>query len=242
MSAAKKTAEAKADKADAIIETQSAEQKRWANSSFTDDELVVILATLTKTAPKSGKAPKDILDRVMAVAKRQGVTVSDAKEIMRRAMTPGDAKAAPTKAGAKPQPARAPVKDSPKQREPGQPPKHPAPEKKKASAVVSTGQTKPQIILNAIRAPKGASLTALMGLTGWQAHSVRGCIATLKTQQGYGIDSEKVGTERMYRLTSEPKAQKQAAAAQRRKPAPRVTAKAVKKPTRKSAAAKRKAG
>lgn len=235
---AKKTAEAKADKADAIIETQSAEDKRWANCGFTDDELVVILATLTKTAPKSGKAPKDILDRVMTVARRQGVTVSDAKAIIRRAMTPGDATA--TKAGAKPQPARAPLKDSPKQREPGQAPKHPAPEKKKATAkVASTGMSKPQIIVNAISAEKGASLTTLMGLTGWQAHSVRGAIATLKTQGGYEIESTKVGTERMYRVTKAPKAEAAApkrAAAQSRKPAPRAVKKAAKKAT-----AKRKA-
>lgn len=238
MTAAKKTAEAKADKADAIIETQTAEQKRWANSSFTDDELVVILAVMTKTPPKSGaKAPKDILDRVMTVANRQGVTVADAKEIIRKAMTPSGGA---VKAAAKPQPARTPVKESPKQRpNPGAAPKHPAPAKKTSGSVASTGMTKPQIILNAIRAPKGASLTALMGLTGWQAHSVRGCIATLKTQQGYGIDSDKVGTERMYRLTSEPKQApvKKAAAAQRRKPAPRVTAKKAK-----PVAKKRKAG
>jgi hypothetical protein len=223
MSAAKKTADA----------PQSAEAQRWAKSGFTDNELVVIHATLTKTAPAK-VTPKDILDRVITVARREGVTVSDAKVIIRRAMTPGDATA--TKASAKPQPARNPVKDSPKQRTPGQPPKHPAPEKKKA-AVASTGQTKPQIILNAIRAKTGASLTTLMGLTGWQAHSVRGAIATLKTQGGYGIDSEKRGTERMYSLTSEPKAPKLAAAAQRRKPAPRVTAKKAK-----PVAKKRKAG
>lgn len=224
----------------AIEKAESKEWAKWEASAFTDDQLVVLLASMTKTKPAK-TTPKDIRDLVLSEALKQGVTVSEAKAILRRAMTPGDAKASVTKAGAKPQPARAPVKDSPKQREPGQAPKHPAPEKKKASAVVSTGQTKPQIILNAIRAPKGASLTALMGLTGWQAHSVRGCIATLKTQQGCGIDSEKVGTERMYRLTSEPKAAapKQAAAAQRRKPAPRVTAKKAKA---KKTAAKRKAG
>lgn len=227
---AKKTAAAA--KADAIIEPQSAEQKRWANSSFTDDELVVILAVMTKTPPKSGaKAPKDILDRVMTVAKRQGVTVADAKEIIRKALTPGG----DTKAAQAPRPAeRKPAPGGKQHGRPEQPAPAKAPAKKAAAKVASTGLSKTAIILNAIRAPKGASLTALMGLTGWQAHSVRGAIATLKTQGGYGIDSEKVGTERMYRLTSEPKsAPKQAAAAQRRKPAPRVTAKAKKAPAKK---------
>lgn len=237
MTAAKKTA-AKAEPADAIIEPQTAEQKRWANSSFTDDELVVILAVMTKTPPKSGaKAPKDILDRVMTVAKRQGVTVSDAKEIIRKAMTPTGQGA---KAAAKPQPARAPVKDSPKQRpHPGQPPKHPAPQKKATAKVASTGQSKPEIIVNAISAKTGASLTTLMNLTGWQAHSVRGAIATLKTQHGYGIDSEKRGTDRIYTLTSRPEAAaepKAKAAAATRKPAPRAVKKAAKKtPARKKA-------
>lgn len=212
---------------------------QWEASVFTDNELVVLLATMTKTAPAK-TTPKNIRELVIAEALKAGVDVSEAKAILRRAMTPGDAKASPTKAGAKPQPARNPVKDSPKQREPGQPPKHPAPEKQKPSAVAATGQTKPQIVLNAIRAKTGASLTTLMNLTGWQAHSVRGCIATLKTQHGYGIDSEKRGTDRIYTLTSEPKtAPKQAAAAQRRKPAPRVTAKAKAK---KAPAKTRKAG
>lgn len=213
MTAAKKTAPATAPK------TETPEAKRWAASTFTDNELVVLMATMTKTPPAK-TTPKDIRDRVITVALRQGVSVDDAKSIIRRAMTPGDATAA--KASAKPQPARAPVKDSPKQREPGQTPKHPAPEKKKATAkIASTGQSKPQIIVNAISAKGGASLTTLMGLTGWQAHSVRGAIATLKTQHGYGIDSEKRGTERMYTLTSSPKAEapKKAAAASVRKPA-----------------------
>lgn len=222
MSAAKNAAAA-----DQLVTPQTAEDKRWANSGFTDDELVVILAVMTKTPPKPGRAPKDILDRVITVAKRQGVTVADAKAIIRKAMTPTGAVAS-----AKPQPKKTPVKDSPKQREPGQAPKHPAPAKKAAAKVVGAGASKRDIVLNAIRAKGGASLTTLMNLTGWQAHSVRGAIATLKTQDGFGIDSEKRGTDRIYTLTAEPKAApvKRAAAAAARKKAPRAVAKkAVKK-------------
>ena len=151
---------------------KSAEAQRWEKASFTDNELIVLMAVMTKTPPKAFPAPKDIKDRVMALAKRQGVSVADAKAILRKAMTPGAA----TKAAAQPQPKRvAPAKDSPKHREQGQPPKHPAPGKKKASAkVASTGTSKRDIVLNAIKAPGGASLTTLMNLTGWQAHSVRG--------------------------------------------------------------------
>jgi len=54
----------------------------------------------------------------------------------------------------------------------------------------------------ALRAPKGASITDLMQLTGWQMHSVRGAIAgAIKKTRGLRVSSEKAGDERVYRIS-----------------------------------------
>lgn len=56
-----------------------------------------------------------------------------------------------------------------------------------------------------MRAPKGATIGALMDLTGWQAHSIRGAIAgTLKKSCGLSIVSKKSGDERFYRIAGKP--------------------------------------
>lgn len=58
-------------------------------------------------------------------------------------------------------------------------------------------------IASALRAPKGATISDLMELTGWQAHSVRGAIAgALKRDRGLAITSSKLGAERIYRIES----------------------------------------
>lgn len=140
--------------------------------------------------------------------------------------------------GAKPQPARAPKKDSPKQRpNPGAAPKHPAPGK--TAKVASTGLSKRDIVLNAISTKDGATLGALMTLTGWQAHSVRGAIATMRTQDELPIVSTRDDDGvRSYRLVAEATAKadaapkKKAAAAAAKKPARKVAKKAVAKRTR----------
>lgn len=61
--------------------------------------------------------------------------------------------------------------------------------------------SKLDMIVSALRPAKGASLTTLMSLTGWQQHSVRGAIAgALKKGRGLSITSIKVGDERVYKL------------------------------------------
>lgn len=75
-------------------------------------------------------------------------------------------------------------------RRPQAKPKRPAPAATKIDAVVA-----------ALRAPTGASIAALMALTGWQTHSVRGAIAgTLKGKRGLNVTSIKRDGERIYRI------------------------------------------
>ena len=63
------------------------------------------------------------------------------------------------------------------------------------------GISKIDQIIAALRAPKGATITDLMKLTGWQKHSVRGAIAgTVKKTRGLNVKSEKVDDERVYRI------------------------------------------
>lgn len=56
-------------------------------------------------------------------------------------------------------------------------------------------------VIAALRAQKGATLSDLMELTGWQAHSVRGAISgSLKKQRGLVVTSTKSGDERVYKI------------------------------------------
>jgi Protein of unknown function (DUF3489) len=56
-------------------------------------------------------------------------------------------------------------------------------------------------ILALLQAPKGATLTALMEATGWQAHSVRGFLSgTVSKRLGLRVDSFRSNGERVYAL------------------------------------------
>ncbi len=224
---AKKTTAAKA--APATDASMSAEAKRWAGAVFTDDELRVIYASMRKEPPLA-KLPRAFHEVVAGEALKRGVALSEAKDILRKAMTPaGGSKAtrAPVSperkpaGGGKPGGGKSPVRPSTPPRE--------APKK---ARVASTGGSRLDVIRNAISAKGGASLTTLMNLTGWQAHSVRGAIATMRTKDGASITSEKRGTDRMYELGAGKAEPKQAAAAAAAKRAPR---KVIKKPTAKRA-------
>ncbi|MET0183185.1 MAG: DUF3489 domain-containing protein [Caulobacterales bacterium] len=62
-------------------------------------------------------------------------------------------------------------------------------------------QTKIDIVIAALSKQKGATITDLMTLTGWQMHSVRGAIAgSLKKKRGLVISSTKNNGERVYRI------------------------------------------
>lgn len=74
----------------------SLEAKRWDNAAFTDDQLTVILAAITKRPPAK-KAPRDLREQTIAAAAKNGVSVSDARAIIKRAMAPTGAAAAKAK-------------------------------------------------------------------------------------------------------------------------------------------------
>ena len=63
--------------------------------------------------------------------------------------------------------------------------------------------TKAERIVALLKGPSGASLRAIMELTGWQSHSVRGFIsAQLAKRMGFQIQSFKRDGERIYRIRS----------------------------------------
>ena len=65
------------------------------------------------------------------------------------------------------------------------------------------GGTKTDQIVALLKGPSGASLRAIMDLTGWQSHSVRGFIsAQLSKRMGFQIQSFRRDGERIYRIRS----------------------------------------
>jgi hypothetical protein len=57
------------------------------------------------------------------------------------------------------------------------------------------------LIIELLRRPEGADLSAMMTATGWQQHSVRGALAgALKKKRGLTIVSEKTEGVRIYRI------------------------------------------
>mgnify|MGYP002785482545 CR=1 FL=1 len=62
--------------------------------------------------------------------------------------------------------------------------------------------SKAAAVVAALRAPGGATLPALMALTGWQAHSVRGFLSgTVRKKLGLTVASEPGADGRRYRVT-----------------------------------------
>jgi hypothetical protein len=70
---------------------------------------------------------------------------------------------------------------------------------KKAAAKGKTtakAQTKKAILTALLQRPDGATLAEVMKATGWQAHSCRGAMSTLKAKSVAGVE----GQERRYKL------------------------------------------
>lgn len=81
------------------------------------------------------------------------------------------------------------------------PPARPAKAARKRAPPPPNGVSKLDAVIAALRAPKGASIAALVKLTGWQQHSVRGAIAgAIKKKRGLNVTSSKVNDERIYRI------------------------------------------
>jgi hypothetical protein len=67
--------------------------------------------------------------------------------------------------------------------------------------VVARTDTKAARVIALLKQPAGATLKAIMALTGWQSHSVRGFItAHVRHKMNYRVQSFKRGGERVYRI------------------------------------------
>jgi hypothetical protein len=75
--------------------------------------------------------------------------------------------------------------------------------KKEAASQKTTGASKTDQVLAALRSPNGATLKDLMKLTGWQSHSVRGFLSAQVTKRmALRVKSSKRDGERVYRIRS----------------------------------------
>ena len=61
-------------------------------------------------------------------------------------------------------------------------------------------KTKIDLMLGQLQGAKGATIEALMKVTGWQAHSARGALAGAIKKRGISVTSEKIDGVRRYRV------------------------------------------
>ena len=84
-------------------------------------------------------------------------------------------------------------------------PKSSKPESKAtAKALAKPGNSsssKQEAVLSMLRHARGTTVAAIVEVTGWQPHSVRGFFAgVVKKKLKLRLDSKKVGKERIYRI------------------------------------------
>jgi hypothetical protein len=71
-----------------------------------------------------------------------------------------------------------------------------------ASRSAAGSRTKHARVLAMLRAPAGATITAIMAVTSWQQHSVRGFLAgVVRGKLGLNLISEKTAKGRVYRIS-----------------------------------------
>lgn len=79
--------------------------------------------------------------------------------------------------------------------------------KTKANTAITakTTPTKQQQVINLLTRDGGATLEAVSTTVGWQPHSTRAFMTSLK-KKGYVLESEKIAGVRHYRITTMPSA------------------------------------
>jgi hypothetical protein len=69
------------------------------------------------------------------------------------------------------------------------------------SKTIEAGSSKQSSVLAMLRKPGGTTISAIMRITGWQQHSVRGFFAgTVRKRLGLNLTSNKSNGERSYRI------------------------------------------
>lgn len=74
---------------------------------------------------------------------------------------------------------------------------------------IEAGSSKQNSVLAMLRKPGGATISTIMKITGWQAHSIRGFFAgTVRKKLGLNLESDKSNGERLYRIIDSKRSRK----------------------------------